>query len=300
MVRDVEGKSMRVVVGCFALLAAGSLTGCMAQIAPLSAQAGSSIVIPLNGSANATVGYGGTEIADPQRGQMRYTLKATPAGDVHLVTRASTRLLPHPGADVARGTLPVTQILSLVDIPSSVAAGTYQIDAALIPPAGAPAVSWDYEGALTVLPNVVGTSTGTPTPFTMYSCLIGCGFNANNGALATPLPEVVIVLSDWVWAADVTIEYPAATIDFVEAYEGTVMSHINNRALVWAEDDASGGVLQVHAAAVTDSFYRLLMVFDLAGATILNPALVDVTVNAAWDEDGDPIPGVTASIPHIQ
>lgn len=288
-----------------ALLVLGVL-GCTGRVLPQSAQAGSTVVIPLGAwSRVGPVGFGGSEVDDRQRGQLAYFLDA-PAQLVRLETRGSALVTGHPASVVARGSPVSHQIVSLVDIPESAPRGTHPIDVFWIhtdPATGRIRVEEiAYEGELSVLPPEIPVSgpggaetiVGRTTPFERWRCRkSGCSWSELGSAsvgFAIPEPTLRIRLDDAVWAAELRVEYPEAAIDVVDAFE-TPLRSVSHRATTWHRKE-SAGVLRVGAAAERHGFDALSVAFALedAGGARLDPASVSVEVERAWSRDGEEVP----------
>lgn len=322
---------MRVLVSLTLLVALAGALGCMGKVLPQSAQAGSTVVIPLGGQATAglpgvvldPVGFGGTDVDDPQRGELVYTLQ-TGSGPVELETRASTLIIGHPGSGVSRGaTLVSKQIVSIVDVPTALPdgtpmpLGTHEIDVVrrYTDPATGNLVesSVPYEGELSVLPesidvstpNGMETITASSTPFESWQCNLNgnCSFDSvtdQNLQSGIPDPAIRVKLDSAVWAAKLEVTYPSGVIDVEDVYE-TVLDQINRRATTWFQDDEAG-TLVLNAAATDHAFDNVSVVFKLddPNNAILDPANVSVSVVRAWDQDGNEITSsVGASVGQI-
>lgn len=298
-----------------ALVALAAL-GCTGKVLPLSAQAGSTVAIPLGGARDlGPVGFGGADVSDPQRGEIVYRLDA-PAGPVELVTRASTALGGHAGAGVARSGGLLYQVVSLVDVPSDAPLGTHPVDVLhrrRDPATGARLETpIPYEGELSVLPAAIevagpaGTETiaGAPTPFEAWICNAAtgtCDWQRLFAALvssAVPDPALRLALDAAVWAVELEVTYPQDVIDVVDVYE-TPLARVNRRATVWHADDGAGRVV-LSAAASVAAFRSLSVAFALddPAAALLDPAEVSVRVLRAWDRDGREV-AVGASVGRV-
>lgn len=296
-------------------LAALVSLGCMGRVLPQSAQAGATVAIPL-GAPNAIspVGFGGTDLADPQRGELVYSLD-TPSGSVELTTRASAAIGTHAGSAVARGNFLLYQVISLVDVPSDAPLGTFPVDVVWRHPDPGTGETLetplDYEGELSVLPPSIevtgpsGTETiaGAPTPFEAWTCPLGgdCSWTEIDPSTlrsVVPDPAVRLNLDTAVWAVQLDVSYPPGVVDVLDVYE-TPLQRVNRRATTWFEDDGSGAVA-LSAAATGGSFETLSVAFALddPDAAILDPAEVSVSVVRAWDEDGNEVPA-SASVGEI-
>lgn len=296
-----------------------ALAGCQGQPVPLTAQAGSSVLIPLNFDAGTVndVGFGGSDFTDYQRGKLVYRLDG-PSGFA-LTTRATSLALAYPGTTAGKGgSAPTTQIVSLVDIPASadpnyLGTHTLYVQHVYTDPATGTvktAAGPGYSGEITILPAQIsvplpggGTQTvvGQPTP--IASCVPGgnCAPGSfqdqtANLPLLIPKPELRVTLSTSVWAADLSVTYPPSVISVLDGFE-TPFGRVTHLATVWMQDDASAGHLEVHAVASTAAFSLLSISFDLndGASQILDPSTVGVSVVKAWDQNGALIPNVTVS-----
>jgi hypothetical protein len=158
---------------------AALLGACMGQPVGLSAQRGSTIAIPLQGDgtfvATAPLGYGGSEYADVQRGELVFQLDGP--GGFELTTRLAME------TDISRRlftihALTARQIFVMVDIPTDAPLGTHSlylvnrldgVDTPVVP---------SYEGQIKILPESIEvalagggteTITGAPTPLQFFS-----------------------------------------------------------------------------------------------------------------------------------
>ncbi|MCI0636440.1 MAG: hypothetical protein L0206_21360 [Actinobacteria bacterium] len=280
-------------------LAACSVPACQGRIAPLSAQQGSTILIPLMGDpAPEVVGYGGTLQEDYQRGTLVYQLDG-PGGE-ELVTRASSAVLPSPSAAITRDQpRPKSQIVSLVDIPEKAPLGTHTLHVVRRRIEGGEPVDYPgpaYNGPLTILPqsliiDVDGTPVevfGETTPFERWD---GTGWvdATDDVPFAIPRPELRITLANNVRAVELRVDYDPSVVDVVDAFEPPVL-FTSRLATVWYQDDEAGTV-RVSAVAPSTAFFRVSLVYTLVdgASAILDPADVDVTIEGAWDQNGSPI-----------
>src|SRR5262245_59843903 len=115
---------MRRVIAAVIVVGVGML-GCQTRPIPLSAQRGSTVVIPLSWGTGL-FGYGGTEYTDYQRGQMVFRLDSLTGFE--LTTRFSTIAVASPRASFgATATSAGGQVVSLVDIPVGAPLGTHAL-----------------------------------------------------------------------------------------------------------------------------------------------------------------------------
>jgi hypothetical protein len=282
--------------------AALAALACQGNVLPLSAQQGSTVLIPLTGDpAQGVVGYGGTLREDYQRGTLVYQLDG-PGGD-ELVTRASTAVLPAPNAEIASGLMPQRLHVSLVDIPLDAPEGAHSLHVVRRRIEGGTAVDHQdappYKGELTILPQQVDVdgppfvSEGAPTPLARWACQPApCGFKSiTNAHIAIPFPELRVTFSAFVSAAEVRFEYPSDVIDVFDAFEPPqgASTHL---ATVWHQDDPGNEVVRVGAVAPLAPFRMLSLAFSLddGASEILDPADVNVVVERAWDAQGELVP----------
>jgi hypothetical protein len=290
------------------LLLAGGMAGCAAYPIPLSAQAGSTIVIPLTAGEGTMIGFGGTAYTDYQRGTMIYKLDG--AG-MELTTRFSIAAEPHAAsqtATVGQVFAYSPQIFSIVDIPANAPEGTHTLGVyRRLPSGGSDLAGPAYSPTIKILPNVVpltggGSVQGMPTPALQANCSGGCGIDLSQ---AIPRPRIVIYLQGQTWGTDniaafeMNLTYPASVIDIVDAYEvGDFSRAYNDTATVWTKDIATGTAHIVgiaHPDALDDGavlgYWNLEVSFNLdnGAANVLLQNQLQATVTAAYDIDGNPV-----------
>lgn len=300
---------MRFAASLLALaLVLPGLMACQGQLAPLSAQRGSTIVIPLEGVQLLTsqererVGYGGREVSDPQRGELRYRLDGP--GGFELVTLGSSRVQSHAGN---------AQLVSLVEIPPDAPLGSHEIYVAhrRFDPATGDVVEQpgpDYNGALQILPEAItvdlpggGTELieGQPTPLEFYSPgeekWVALGGIVQNAA---PDVEVRVKLQSLatdpipIHAARVLVTVEESVAELTDARDATPFTH--HPATVWMSDEGASGGLRSHLVSAVSGgrdIRQIALPFQLvdSGAALLDPADVVVSVEKAWDEEGTEI-----------
>lgn len=310
---------MRCRLLLVASLAFTVATGCMGRVAPLSAQKGSTVLIPLGAHEvlAGQVGYGGSDVADPQRGELVWSLE-TSTGPVELTTRASGVAAMHTTAPWADGGSALTaQVVSLVDLENQVddiPVGTY--DLSVVHRYQDPVTSQmvedplNYFGELSVLPEQIEvirddatmeTITGAPTTFEWLVDAMGSSVPLTQQQLdgATPAPVVVVSLGQDVWAAEVDVSYPGGVIE-IESAVHAMNPVANHGALVHVSDDPGAQQTRVSAVASSGALGRLWIRFSLDDpqAAILDPADITVQVVDAWDENGAPM-SASASVEGI-
>lgn len=251
---------------------------CSGRPVPLSAQAGSTIAIPIGGEAaeNGRLGYGGQVLAtsdppqyDDQRGELVIVLQdpADSTRQYQLVTRAVINAYPDPGspAGIANTiaasedtpSVQISQALAIVDIPSPTDAppgptpGPYNIlvsrrvrSSAAEPPEYQPLTpSPLYSGMnyqLTILPG-----TGTPTP--LRGGTFGIEFDALSGIRSLyPYPRIPLRLPSAGGAppsaAHMVVSYPPAKISVKSVFETL---HLGRGSMVSFADDPASGMLTI-------------------------------------------------------
>ncbi len=286
------------------LLLTGGLAACQGRIAPLSAQQGSTILIPLDGESGLTpaergrVGYGGSKVSDPQRGELVYRLDG-PSG-FELVTLGSTRVK----ADVVG-----VQLVSLVEIPIDAPLGSHDLFVAhrRFDPATGSVVEQpgpDYHGQLSILPSAISVSLpgggselieGRPTPLEAFADIANGWVTIAPTWLqpVVPKPELRIALSadTPIWAVEGTVVVRAAVAELVDIRDA---SSSGSPAVVWLKD--LGVSWSYHgyvgsAAGTSAAISSLAFPFTLvdANAALLDPASVITADFGAWDREGNPI-----------
>jgi hypothetical protein len=289
-----------------AAIALATSIGCQGKIVPLSAQAGSTVLIPL-GEPNENTGYGGTLAPDYQRGELVYRLGG-PTGP-ELVTRATAAVAPVPNSNASFGLSSKRQVISLVDIPANAPVGTHTLDIVRRRVESGVPVDYPgpvYHGELTILPHELEFEVngnpeevvGEPTPFQRWNCTGNpptCSFANFNPAGALPMPELRLSEEQFVdlRAVQLTIDYPEDVIDVFDVYEVALLQ-TNHIASVWFEDDAEEGVLHIGAVSSEIPILALGIAYTLddGAEAILDAGDVVVTIDGAWDSAGEPITGV--------
>lgn len=295
-------------VGLAALILA--LAACQGRPVPLAAQAGSTVVIPLQGLTSTTVvGYGGETLEDFQRGTLVFRLDG-PSG-MELLTRGTSAVAAAPTTAAARGELLATplEVVALVDIPAGAPEGPHTLYVTRRRIENGAPVEYafpGYSGTLTILPEhvVAGgqTETGARTPFEAYSCgPLGCGFGDVSTSLpgVIPEPELRVRLNLAVSAVELTLSYPSDVIEVRDVLEPPVGLRVNELASVWHVelDPENPGTLSVKAVAGALPFTTLSLVFGLldGGAAILDPNDIGVSVQKAFNASGSPLTVSVAS-----
>ena len=318
--RDPIGRPVLLLVGALALLA---IAGCMGNPIPLSAQAGSTIVVPYSSSDFDVfefvdpVGFGGTEVEDPQRGTL--VLQLDSFGGFELTTRLGLNAAAPVEAPVGAGAAGWgSQLLLVVDIPTDAPLGTH--DLVLVNRRVEGGVPVDTQitpspGAIRILPTVVDAGgelvTGAATPGQFFSP--GAGFLPlkdfvdldGDGELdnffenAVPEPSFGVQVSTptgqvppgsaprLIAYASVDVTYPAGVIDIER-----VVATYPNDGLVWFEDDQLGnltvyGLSLKKRGATGLGPFRVVFSLDDPDAALLDLASVGATLDTARDQFGD-------------
>lgn len=304
-----------------ALLALG-LTACRTFPIPLSAQAGSTIAIPVANGGQAGLAYGGKDFTDYQRGELVYQLDG--AGGFELETRYTIAAAAHKASLLAAvpqlSTLslpwtPPVQVISVVDIPDDAPEGTHTFHI-VRRQAGQPDVDMpDYTGTIQILPHSIPvnggaeTAVGTPTPNRITNCTSSCGF-VNLYKRVIPRPQVRISMDNAVAAFEMVVTYPSSIIDVVDAVrEENTDAAPNRDPMIWIDDDDAGTVTIKGVTHPDGSGWGVVsgyldLVFELVdGATQIldltqNP--VQVSSLTAYDANGALIPDATANVVGIR
>jgi hypothetical protein len=273
---------------------------CQAPMLPLSAQQGSSALIPIgtiNEVSTGKIGYGGSLKADLQRGSLVYRLDA--AGGLVLPTYTTTLIPATPGSSFGIGGNSNTaswMAVSLVDIPVNAPLGSHSLYVTH-EVAGLVEVV-PYLGTIKILPSSItvdleggGTETINGAPTRISGALVGGGpfggFGSYSAAIV-PNPQLLLGGSTVAHAVELEVSYPTAIMDVSDVFERTGPSRgTGHPALVWFHDDAAAGRVSITAVSASDAALSPLAVaFKLTGTTRLNPTAVTVTVGLATDVNG--------------
>lgn len=248
----MRARTQWMVWGFAAALAA---LGCQGAPIPLSAQKGSTVLIPLGGLDDADagrIGFGSQVYEDRQRGALVFRLGG-PDGP-ELVTRATTALSGPLASSHGITGGPFGNrtdlIVSLVDVPNTdaIPEGVHSLHVVRrldgIDHAG-PA----YAGAIAILPATVGSITGAPTPFRL---LTGSGADLTSMIRhIVPDPQVLFAFTGGgVRAFEGELRFPDALVSIRDVTEmvssgaagsfgGVSESH---RAHVWWRTLAPGRI----------------------------------------------------------
>jgi hypothetical protein len=295
---------------------------CQGQNLAHTAQRGSTIAISLGGNWSTgafapnvlVVGYGGTAFTDYQRGEMVYKLDGF--GGPELITRATTTLIAHPASSSARDGLDLftlssgQQHVSIVDIPSDAPLGTHSLYVVRRVSGSSDIQVGEHPAKIQILDSSYSVEgpggpeeiAGTSTDFASWTCnFTDCywGDQTGNIPAVIPDPQLRMRLSSAVHAVKLQVSYPPQVIDVLDAIQSSTSLDTyltGDHATVWFEDDGSGSVT-IQAAADGQPFNAVSLVFGLddGASQILDPASVVATVTAAYDEDGNPLSGVTVN-----
>lgn len=235
---------------------------CTGDPIPLSAQAGSTVVLPFSDGDDAMleplaqIAYGGTDYADPQRGSL--VVQLDQPGGFELTTRlaflAEAPVESPMGPGGIHGALDFgRQLLLLVDIPTDAPLGTHSLHVIHRRTVGGAVVDTPVDespGSIAILPNAVqaGSETvyGSPTP--TQGWLNGGLYPIDLGDLASVVPQpsfgVAVTTPTgappeedprYVSYAAVEVGYPRDVIDIVR-----VVASEPTESLVWHRDDRNG------------------------------------------------------------
>jgi len=260
----------RLLLAGLALVVAG--TACHGRPIPMSAQAGSTIVIPLSDSEHpgllplAKIGFGGSSYEDPQRGSLVAHLDD--ASGFALETRIAFIATPPVESTLGPSGGPFGRsLLLVVDIPTNAPLGYHDlvlVNERVVDGTPESTVVTPAPITIAILPNVVSAGgqnvVGTPTQEIFYLGTQALPFEDGvvSGNLlhsAVPPPSFGLRVSTangqvptgqagrFVAYAKVDLAYPRDTIDIVR-----VVATNPAEQLVWWEDDRVGG-LRVYVVA---------------------------------------------------
>jgi hypothetical protein len=283
MIRSVG----RHALDCVGLLLLVAAVGCNDPM-PLVAVPGSSVVVPV-WVDTGSIGFGGTDAPedDPQRGSLYFRLVDE---NEQVVANVQARLTGVARPASRASYEGVGQIVSLFDVPATVAPGTYELKVVNV--RGSQELSINsFELEIAELAQSPSRSPqATIPPF--VEALLPQGF---------PKPAVVLNVgcsSCQVGSLDLEVTYPEDKIDLVDAVPGDALQ----KAIVWLEDDGEG-TAQIGALTLKDWFgkspitHAILLVFELEeGEDPLTTSMIGVTVKSAADPDGTPIPTSSVTV----
>jgi hypothetical protein len=290
-----------VTMTLFVFIVSPAMIACTGHPVPLSAQAGSTILIPLRGVTDGTIiGYGGSLVTDYQRGELVFRLDG-PTGP-ELITRGTSVVAAAQTTRGARqGTIAGSlQVVAMVDIPADAPEGTHTLHVSRRRiEAGSP-VEYSfpaYPAEIQILPNEVtaGSETviGMETPLEAY--VFGWTDESHVLPEVTPDPQLRFAISPAVFALEMTVTYPASVANVIDVVE-PALARANNLASVWFSEPVPGTV-HIKAVAQTLQFNRVALVFALddGAAAILDPNAVTVTIDKAFNQSGAPVTATVTS-----
>ncbi len=278
------------------------LTACSGPIAPLSAQKGSTILIPVAGVTPyeaGEIGFGGSQVTDHQRGTLVYKLDGP--GGPELLTRGSSVVYPGFHSSLAEGgdEFVFAQVFSIVDIPNtpSITTGTHSLYVVRRHQGVDTPLSSAYSGQIAILPHSVDVGggvmiSGASTPFALL--YDGFQLNLSDSQLSSviPKPQIRVLLlggaaNPALYAAEFEIAFPESIIDIDKVSEALAPGNvITERAITWWTE-SSPGVLNV--SMVSKNRIRGVSIsfsLDDGPSAILDPAQVSVQAARGWDADG--------------
>lgn len=277
---------------------------CQGQVTPLSAQAGSTILIPIGGTYSSntspdTMGFGGDEYTDYQRGELVYMLGGP--GGVELDTRATVALPSHPNSVDSTsgifGSLSSVQYASVVDIPTTAPTGEHTLHVVRRVIRNGQTMDQTgptYNGTITILPNQI--TQGVPVPVVGERTDIArwdpfkSSWLDESGKVPqlVPRPEIRIGLDREVWALELALSYPPPVIDVQGSAQPLDDALLNQRAITWLRDDESSATVFISAAAQKTPLRQLSLVFTLddGSAQVLDPTQLGVVSIRGYDDTG--------------
>lgn len=288
-----------LVLGAAGILC--EVLACTAQPVPLSAQAGSTVLIPFSIQELTEVGFGGTDFSDPQRGSLVVQLDGQ--GGFELTTRLALVAAPpvespsaHDGAPQARN------LVLVVDVPTDAPPGTHSIVLVNRKTVGGAPVDTLVSPSpqtLRILPSSILAGgevvDGAPTQSRIW---LGGDYEAlGQASFAAVVPEPSFGLSvrtpdgtapddgtnRFIAYAQVSVSYPAQVIDVKR-----VVALEPADTLVWSQDDGAGNLTvygMVKRTAHPTGLSPLRVVFGLDDPS--TPLALDGSVVASLDTARD-------------
>jgi len=286
---------------------------CANHPVPMAAHPGSTVAIPVGSEevVGSLAAYGTAGVADPQRGQLVFRLldetTHVPTGDV-LTVRAVTRAYPDPASEAGIEneagdgfivSVGIGQVLAVVDVPTDVDPGNYDLEITRERPAGIelpPEETPAYRLPFTVLPGIE-----QPTPLEAFFSFTGTSFIGPlvpvDLSTLYPHPKVIFTLPDPPpAAAHLVIGYPGAKIEKVVAVFEE--QHLGRTSIVMFTDDP---VLDRVTIDLIDPLETGVSRFSIAFRPAVGGALVDVSDFAVleevyYDAYGAPFAGSSAGV----
>lgn len=299
-------------LSCVALVAATALA-CQGRLLPMTAQVGSTVLIPLGDPDVADLAYGGTAVGtDYQRGTLVFRLTDGYGGSVimdggspvELTTRLTTVVTPSPRAagGGGLGTTGRAQVVAIVDIPASVQPDRYGLQVVRKTEQSTEVVlpTDTFRSELEILPASIESPpssgnyvAGQSTPFEGWGGTSWLTASQSDLDQTIPRPAIHLFLDRSCDAppcsttrrfstAEFELTYPSGTIDVADA-----VAPAGDRTTVWLDDNGTGTVKVGLADPNGDlSAVDLVFTLDDGSTAILDLANVSVTLLGATDQDG--------------
>ncbi|HVN38212.1 MAG TPA: hypothetical protein VMW19_08595 [Myxococcota bacterium] len=282
-----------------AVVLAGALA-CTMNPLPLSAQAGSTILVPIE-FQQATLGFGGTQLADPQRGVLVYSLDSPPGRNVFELQTRFTLLAEHdPRSANARDAVTSGRApaISVVDIPANAPVGRHSLFVVRRDATGDHPVYDDQNLAslpilsIEILPQTLGSIAGQSSPIDVWDPMAGA-FVSKTSKIEELAPQPMLEISfdegstgpRHLHAVELLVGYPESVINVTRVLPPDGLRN----ASLWFRSIAPG-VIRVEAAA-GDPFDRIRLAFQLdSPGTTLDPNDVVVLISKKGDRNGADLP----------
>lgn len=233
-----------------ALVAAAAALACQGSPIALSAQKGSTVILPIGGiweEDEGQIGFGSDIYEDPQRGDL--IIKLDDENGPELVTRAVTALAA-PLASQQGIEAPLTgktdQIIVIADIPNTneitVGPHGFFIVRRL---GGVDYPGPSYAGEIQILPESITTSAGivdgTSTPF----AAIGGNDLGSTLKNVVPDPQLIFRTTNAAFAAEFEVTYPSTEVDILDVTEAILAESpvgvsTSHRAMTWWREVTPG------------------------------------------------------------
>lgn len=304
-----------------------SLTACGGLPVSQTVQRGSTIVVPLNNyqAIATTIGFGGSQVSDPQRGELQYFLvdpsvtadppdlddtsisfEIRPRGSGIAATAPASESYRDGVVVSSSSTLSPLQVISVLDIPLNAPPGKRVLWVRHLKPDGsteAPA----KVGDIWILPQSVSfsengtnyTVVGTSTPFTSWGGQISSAHLQSavpDPVVMIPLPTPVYAAELFVWMANAT---DATVVDAVLPFG----SGLRKEPLVNVIGTAPNFTVNLVSNSPS-GLDEIDLVVHLNGSTPIDPdpahgtaQNMHVTFLKAWDQDGNTIVDPATGLP---
>lgn len=297
-----------------------AVSGCQMPPVAETVQRGSTIVVPLNNyqAIASTIGFGGSQVSDPQRGELQYFLvdpsvtanppdlddssisfKIRPRGSGVAATAPASESYRDGIQLSTSSTLSPLQVISVLDIPLDAPPGKRVLWVRHLKPDGTTEAPAEV-GDIWILPQSVSfsengtnyTVVGTSTPFTSW----GGQISSAHLQSAVPDPVVMIPLPTPVYAAEILVTMANATdatlVDAVLPFG----SGLRKEPLVNVSSSPPYFVVNLVSNSAS-GLDELDLVVHLNGSTPIDPDPAHsgstqnmfVTFEKAWDQDGNTI-----------